>query len=120
MPSRPLGPCLWSAGCPGLGTHRGYCDTHAPLAQARRRGQYRAYDATRVSPTERGLDAAWRKLRAQVIEETGGMCEDGCGRPGRDLHHVIPWAQGGANTRENVRLLCHPCHSRREAAARRR
>jgi hypothetical protein len=117
MPSGPLHPCLE---CPTLvpsGVSR--CAQHAGIQTGRRRQQRRVYDSQRVSPAQRGLDAEWRKLRAQVIAETGGICEwPGCGRPGRDLAHIVPWDRGGPNTRENVRWLCHPHHMQEEQARR--
>lgn len=63
-------------------------------------------------------------LRAQVYERDGGACmfvsDDGvrCGsRHALEYDHVIPIAQGGGSTLENLRLLC-PAHNQLEAERR--
>lgn len=33
-----------------------------------------------------------------------------CGKPGKDVHHIIPHAQGGASVPENLQVLCHQCN----------
>ena len=32
-----------------------------------------------------------------------------------DVDHIIPKAQGGSDRHDNLRSLCHSCHSRRTA-----
>lgn len=53
--------------------------------------------------------------RMFVWQRDGGRCRN-CGAQ-RDLHfdHVIPRSLGGANTAENVQLLCRTCNLRKGA-----
>jgi len=50
-----------------------------------------------------------------VRARSGGWCEagvsDDCTRHGTELHHIVRRSQGGTNDDENLRLLCHQCHS---------
>lgn len=51
-------------------------------------------------------------FRVLFVLERGGRCE-GCGvEGGRELevHHVVPFADGGENVPANVRVLCRACH----------
>lgn len=57
-----------------------------------------------------------KKLRMQVLKRDQARCVL-CGRSPADnvdiqlnLHHVIPWSQGGLTERENLVTLCHTCH----------
>ena len=65
----------------------------------------------------------WRRLRARLIEERGGVCEE-CGRADRlEFAHVQPtdlsgWGRGYARRVKDVRdrpeaykLLCSVCHA---------
>jgi 5-methylcytosine-specific restriction protein A len=61
MPARPLRPCP-HPGC-GTLTVQGKCEVHA-----------RVVNEQRGTPTERGYDAAWRKLRAAFLLEHP-LCE---------------------------------------------
>ena len=63
-------------------------------------------------------------VRAEVYKRDGGVCtfvsDDGqrCGcRHALEYDHVIPVAEGGASTVENLRLLC-PAHNQLEAERR--
>ena len=41
-----------------------------------------------------------------------------CGSDERlEVDHIVRYADGGSNTRENLRLLCHTCHSSRGGRA---
>jgi 5-methylcytosine-specific restriction endonuclease McrA len=55
------------------------------------------------------------ELRAQLLEEHGGLCQD-CGKwPdvfGLSLHHSLFKSRGGKSTRENCRLICRLCHDK--------
>jgi len=50
--------------------------------------------------------ALWRALRSRDRE-----CSfPGCTRPGRQVHHVRHWAEGGETSVRNTTLLCDRCH----------
>jgi len=76
-----------------------------------------AQDKTRPSPSARGYDAQWRKLRDQFAAAHPICAVPGCGQPTHDVDHVISvrdrpdlrlcWA--------NLRALCKPHHSERTA-----
>lgn len=86
-------------------------------------------DRQRFTAEQRGYDAAWRRVRDEVILERGLRCET-CGRLGalrkRDATPSLPVLNVdhiiSVNQRpdlrlvpSNLRVLCHPCHSRRTA-----
>lgn len=52
-------------------------------------------------------------VKIAVAARDGAMCRQ-CGSTD-DLHfdHVIPWSKGGANTVNNIQLLCGPCNRRK-------
>lgn len=56
---------------------------------------------------------ARRILKAQLVIESGGRCQE-CGNAptweGLDLAHVIPLSRGGKTERSNVKVLCRSCH----------
>ena len=69
----------------------------------------------------RSSDVEWRRFRARVIEDRGGLCER-CGAVGTEVHHIEgtkyeegldeygkPYT-GGRFDVEMVELLCSPCH----------
>jgi hypothetical protein len=64
-----LRPCKL-ASCPTLTTD-GWCDVH-------RRARQQAIDKRRGTPTERGYDASYRRLRVLCFERDGWRCVD-CG-----------------------------------------
>jgi 5-methylcytosine-specific restriction endonuclease McrA len=54
-------------------------------------------------------------LRREVYARDGGKCrfvsKNGtscCSRRDLEFHHVVPFARGGAMTRDNLRLMCRP------------
>jgi len=52
-------------------------------------------------------------MRRLHLELVGEPCEN-CGlRRGTQLDHIVSRAQGGDDTRENLRWLCGPCHLER-------
>ncbi len=55
----------------------------------------------------RALTVAVRKA---VWERDGGRCVQCGGQESLELDHVIPWADGGADTVGNLQLLCRTCN----------
>jgi 5-methylcytosine-specific restriction endonuclease McrA len=72
----------------------------------------------------------WQEIKRYTFQRTGGLCErcieegraagipEGYITPGVDCHHIVPWETGRAMEevkrlffdRNNIRLLCIPCH----------
>lgn len=63
------------------------------------------------------------KIKDAVIERDKGVCAD-CGRDlpighGRDalqIHHIVPFLDGGGHTLDNLILVCGACHTKRDKA----
>ncbi len=64
---------------------------------------------------ERNTRVIPQDVRIKVSVRDGGKCRQ-CGSS-EDLHfdHVIPWSKGGANTVNNIQLLCGRCNRRKGA-----
>ena len=78
----------------------------------------RKIDADRPTAAQRGYcTKAWRMTRLAVIARDEGLCQL-CGcivDRYAQVDHIKPKAEGGSDAMANLRLLCHPCHSRRTA-----
>ncbi|WP_369015737.1 HNH endonuclease [Streptomyces hintoniae] len=63
--------------------------------------------------TPGAYDYQWQKVRAEAIA-ANPQCLF-CGSD-RDLtgDHIVPLKEGGTSTRDNVRVLCRSCNTRRE------
>jgi 5-methylcytosine-specific restriction protein A len=79
-----------------------------------------AHTAERETPTERGYDAKWRKIRAYKLHqdpicELQTHCRYGIAT---EVHHRIPIRQwpGGRLRFDNLQSVCKPCHSALTAA----
>jgi len=48
----------------------------------------------------------WRALHSRDRQ----CCFPGCDRPGRQVHHVKHWADGGETSPNNTSLFCNRCH----------
>lgn len=74
-----------------------------------------------LSPAQRGYDADWRRLRAQVLIEEPfcpACAAKGIRRASTDVDHIRPF-KGRDDplrlARGNLRALCHPHHMARTA-----
>ena len=75
------------------------------------RERRRRQDAQRPSASQRGDDAAWRKVRNEYLAEHP-WCEE-CGAKATMVDHRKPVRDGGTRDKANLRALCRPCHNRR-------
>jgi hypothetical protein len=68
-----------------------------------------------VPKGERNSRVIPQDVKIAVSARDGGRCRR-CGST-EELHfdHVIPWSKGGANTVNNIQLLCGPCNRRKGA-----
>lgn len=62
----------------------------------------------------------WWDIRKEVFKRDGGKCRariNGipCGKPGKEVHHIVPLNRGGTTTKSNLITLCQDCHDRRHA-----
>jgi 5-methylcytosine-specific restriction endonuclease McrA len=65
---------------------------------------------------ERRREPIPRAVRLAVFERDGGRCVE-CGSAfDIQYDHVIPLALGGANTAENLQILCAPCNQAKGAS----
>ena len=104
MPTKPPRACS-HPGCPAVATKHGRCAEH-------QRQEY----ALRDSPSRRGYDRRWKKVRRMFLNEHP-FCFD-CGHFATEVHHATPKRNGGEDSAENLTALCKSCHSRRTAAER--
>lgn len=79
-----------------------------------RRERVRRVNAKR--PSDSNERSVAPRLRRCVLERDGYRCRK-CGTDhaphgaGMHIHHVIPWADGGRTTLENLHSLCGMCHA---------
>lgn len=55
--------------------------------------------------------AGWRAVKAAVWARAGGRCEYHQTHRGTEYHHVVARSHGGADSVENVVLLCRTAHA---------
>lgn len=73
----------------------------------------KAYDASRGTASQRGYDAAWRKIRDNYIRRFP-VCEThGCTNRATDVDHIDGSGPRGDNSDRNLRSMCKRCHSRK-------
>ncbi|NGP58798.1 HNH endonuclease [Paenibacillus thiaminolyticus] len=53
-----------------------------------------------------------RKVIEELIEEAGGVCQCGCGRPDQETHHVMPRGRDGRGVKTNGMRVNSICHHR--------
>ena len=83
------------------------------------RAHQRRRDAARGTAAQRGYDAAWRKVRALVLERDNWTCGY-CGLAAITVDHRIPLAEGGARLDpSNMIACCRSCNVRRGGGVRR-
>jgi 5-methylcytosine-specific restriction protein A len=73
----------------------------------------------RPSPSARGYDRNWRKIREAALSREP-LCRACASRGGiveaTDVDHVIARSNGGTNDDSNLMSLCHECHSQKTVA----
>lgn len=106
MPFAPARPCVVFP-CPRLVHGGSRCPEHQRVQDQERASR-------RGSTTARGYDWTWTTLVRRKMRETPYcvLCLSE-GSPGNPLtgDHILPLSQGGANTYDNVRILCRHCNS---------
>ncbi len=56
-------------------------------------------------------DPDWAIMRRIVwARERGRCCNCGADEGRRDVHHIVPIAQGGTNRLTNLTVICRACH----------
>jgi 5-methylcytosine-specific restriction endonuclease McrA len=55
-------------------------------------------------------DEAYVAVRLAVLKRDGWRCQRCGGRTQLDVHHISSRARGGADTPENLIVLCRRCH----------
>lgn len=83
--------------------------THRPPSSTARQ-----HDA-RPNSAARGYDRRWRKLRLAVLWEEP-VCMICHRQRSHHVDHIIAREKGGTDSRENLRGVCHGCHSRKTVA----
>ena len=67
---------------------------------------------TRPTRQARGYTNDWLRLVAQAIREQP-WCSVCGGTEDLTGDHIVPRSRGGSSTRENLRVLCRGCNSRK-------
>ena len=60
----------------------------------------------------------WWAIRKEVFTRDNGKCRSringvACGKPGVDVHHIIPLSRGGTTSKGNLITVCRDCHDKR-------
>lgn len=77
------------------------------------------YDKCRMGTVIRADSATWKSITDQVLRRDGYRCK--CGSTDRlTVDHIIPHAQGGPTTLNNLITLCFTCHCNKMGKANRR
>ena len=75
---------------------------------------------SRPSPSRRGYDRRWRKVRRLALARDNHLCQDHARRgvlvEGNEVDHVVPVSRGGSRfDLGNLETLCGSCHARKTA-----
>lgn len=113
MPTKPLGPCRWP-GCPNLQDPKGqgYCREHL-------RERWKQDAAKRGSARQRGYTKQYERAREWVLKRHPlcAVCRvEGRITPATVTHHIVPLAEGGTNSADNLLPVCKGCHDRLHSA----
>lgn len=100
--------------CPGK-VRNGICDKCGSL----RSHTSQQYDKFRGTPTERGYDYRWTKLRLIVLQREP-LCRE-CMKnnivtQATEVDHIIAKRNGGKDSFDNLQSLCKSCHSMKTAS----
>lgn len=85
-----------------------------PTGPATFRPGYVRTSQLRPTARERGYDAAWERLRAQVVAHHPVCSMQGCGSTERlNVDHIVPVRTAPHRRLDptNLRVLCQSCHS---------
>ena len=77
--------------------------------------RWSAYDSHRGSPSRRGYDDRWKKLRLFALRRDFYrcvMCNLPVGKSGH-VDHIVPKTLGGDDTMDNLQTLCASCHGKK-------
>jgi hypothetical protein len=89
---------------------RAYCASHQLQRRASGSASFANQRAKRLGLTDRltqaDIVALWERQTVCVR----------CGT-GRGVDHIIAFADGGANTPENIQTMCHPCNTAKDGEA---
>ena len=74
----------------------------------------------RGSRHERGYGRQWELLRAATLERDKHLCQpclrEGKLTPAREVDHIVPKFEGGADDLSNTQAICRPCHQAKPQA----
>jgi hypothetical protein len=73
-------------------------------------------EQSRATAPPRQRQRVPREVKQAVFSRDGGRCVDCRSDFELQYDHVIPWALGGADTVENLQLLCAPCNQSKGAS----
>jgi 5-methylcytosine-specific restriction enzyme A len=86
-----------------------FCITHGLHPQGPCHECRRDRDRRRGSSSQRGYGAAWRKLRAHILERDRHTCQV-CGERATQVDHIVPRSKGGTDNPANLRASCGWCN----------
>lgn len=71
---------------------------------------------TRRSPSKRGYDSRWRKVRLMVLR-ANPICQHCNEYAATEVDHIVPLSKGGSRlAMDNLQALCKSCHSKKTRA----